>query len=120
MKSISLEAENQKIVEKAIKKNNVDIAKAIQAEMNAQGMFAKHLVRATGIQKTHLMTILEGKQVITIPTLIKICVALKVELHLDCTSKNGEIVSSFITKTTAMDTLMLHNMAKRKAEESNN
>jgi len=98
MKQISPEAENQKIVEKAIKKNNVDIAKAIQAEMNAQGIFAKHLVRATGIQKTHLMTILEGKQVITIPTLIKICVALKCNLNLDCTGKNGDVVSTYLTK----------------------
>lgn len=97
MKPITPEEANQKIVAKAIAKNNLKLAKAIQKEMNAQGMFSKHIVRATGIQRTHLDSILDGKQVITIPTLIKICVALKVTLHIDCTDKNGEIVSSFIT-----------------------
>lgn len=95
--ALTPEQKNQAIVGKAIAKNNLKLAQAIQKEMNEQGMFPKHICRSTGIQRTHLDSILEGNQVITIPTLIKICVALKVTLHLDCTNKNGEIVSSFIT-----------------------
>ena len=98
MKPITPEKANQKIVEKAIKKNNSELALAIQNEMNRQGMFPKHIVRATGIQQTHLHNILNGKQVITIPTLIKICVALKCNLNLDCTGKNGDVVSTYLTK----------------------
>lgn len=104
MKTPTPEEANQKIVAKAIAKNNIKLAGAIQKEMNAQGLFPKHICRTTGIQRTHLDSILEGKLVITIPTLIKICVALRVTLHLDCTNKNGEIVSSFITNPKTIET----------------
>ena len=95
---ITPEMENQRIVDKAIKKNNSELAQAIQKEMNLQGLFPKHIVRITGMQRTHLDKILTGKFPITIPTLIKICVALKCNLNLDCTGKNGDVVSTYLTK----------------------